>query len=495
MLSTILLSRFTLAPGDPLGPQSGDDVSSGFRINMSQPVPHPMFLLFLLSLVAAVQQPLDGVEKLRVAIIGAGAGGSSAAYYLNTYANASTEVVVFDKNDYVGGRSTTVYIYGNESLPIELGASVFVSINTILTLAVEEFGFETQLFGGDGDTGVWDGASLVTRLSGSISGTFDLVWRYGLAPLRLVLLVNRFAKAFHEYFYYLAFPFANLTEVVDASGFSLATSQSASTYFSKQNIALLFVHDVAQAFSRVNYASNLDQIHGVGGLVSCATTGAVQVVGGNWQIFAEFLNRSNADVRLQTPVTNLTRVDNQWQVSFTAANGTNSSELFDRVVVAAPIHQTGLGLDYKPVEYVKLYVTLIAANDTLDSTHFGLDEVPASVLTTTGHDPEFFSASINTFVEDTGDYVYKIFSLYEVSDDQITELFGDATVSWVHRKQWYSYPRLVPTTDFGLFDLGNGLYYLNAIESFISTMETSALAGANVAALISEGRNQTELVL
>ncbi|KAG7149750.1 hypothetical protein HYQ46_001329 [Verticillium longisporum] len=34
--------------------------------------------------------------------------------------------------------------------------------------------------------------------------------------------------------------------------------------------------------------------------------------------------------------------------------------------------------------------------------------------------------------------------------------------------------------------LGNGLYYTSGIESFISTMETSALMGKNVARLIAD---------
>lgn len=49
---------------------------------------------------------------------------------------------------------------------------------------------------------------------------------------------------------------------------------------------------------------------------------------------------------------------------------------------------------------------------------------------------------------------------------------------------WHSYPYEYPRVTFEGPELAPGFYYTSGIESFISTMETSALMGMNVAQLI-----------
>jgi len=82
----------------------------------------------------------DAPRVKQVAIIGAGAGGSSAAYHLAQYAaeaNIPTNITVFERNDYVGGRTTTVNPWDDKSMAVELGGSIFVSINHIMVKAME----------------------------------------------------------------------------------------------------------------------------------------------------------------------------------------------------------------------------------------------------------------------------------------------------------------------------------------------------------------------
>jgi prenylcysteine oxidase/farnesylcysteine lyase len=59
-----------------------------------------------------------------ILIVGAGAGGASTAYHLARAAgNMGTEVniEIFERSNYVGGRSTTVNILDNPEYPEELG--------------------------------------------------------------------------------------------------------------------------------------------------------------------------------------------------------------------------------------------------------------------------------------------------------------------------------------------------------------------------------------
>lgn len=82
--------------------------------------------------------------------------------------------------------------------------------------------------------------------------------------------------------------------------------------------------------------------------------------------------------------------------------------------------------------------------------------------------------------------------------DTISRL-GKSDITWFHEKEWQSYPYELPRVTFERIRLdygggggekaasvrgGQGVWYTSGIESFISTMETSALMGKNVAALI-----------
>ncbi|GMF04506.1 unnamed protein product [[Candida] boidinii] len=142
--------------------------------------------------------------KTKVAIIGAGAGGSSAAYYLQKYTNSTIfDITIFEKNSYIGGRSTTIDFpidskYDDlniEKKKIELGASIFTEANEILTKAVSTFGL--SMSGGDDDDpdstsgssfAVWNGKKIVytfTQSSWSIWTAIKLLFRFGISIIKV----------------------------------------------------------------------------------------------------------------------------------------------------------------------------------------------------------------------------------------------------------------------------------------------------------------------
>ena len=127
----------------------------------------------------------------RIAIIGAGAGGSSAAFWVakaRERYGIDIEVDLYERNGYVGGReyllshwaggdthrshttdqhfltgSMVVHPYDNMQLrPVELGASIFVEVNRNMWRAVDEFDLERTAYK-DASTvmGVWDGSQFV----------------------------------------------------------------------------------------------------------------------------------------------------------------------------------------------------------------------------------------------------------------------------------------------------------------------------------------------
>ncbi|KAJ4384627.1 hypothetical protein N0V86_000227 [Didymella sp. IMI 355093] len=462
----------------------------------------------------------------RVAIIGAGAGGSSAAYHLAQYAASSStpaNITVFERNSYIGGRTTTVDAWSDPTVPIELGGSIFVSVNHILVNATRDFNLSVASQEDSlatrlelPDLGIWDGTQfvLVTKEEDGWWDKAKLLWRYGLAPLK----TNRLMKSVVGRFLNI------LGETLEAQGLLDITGVTGEQYLKANGIGDAFAREVIQASTRVNYASNLAYIHGLETMVCMATSGAMQIDGGNWRIFASMLESSPSIATYLN--THISRVSKQKDGTYhLSINDTTST--FDEVILAAPLQFTNLTIDPAPehtpdaIPYVKLHVTLFASPFKLDPAAFKLapgEAVPQYVLTTLppsedprdGHpgSPDFYSVSMHyTSLNRRAspprqEYVYKVFSVKPIDAKILTHLLGhsvseaeaegetlNGAVSWVHRKIWYSYPREYPRVTFEEIKLDGedgALWYTSGIESFISTMETSALSGKNVARLIAD---------
>ncbi|KAF1928960.1 prenylcysteine oxidase 1 [Didymella exigua CBS 183.55] len=472
----------------------------------------------------------------RVAIIGAGAGGSSAAYHLAQYAASSstpTNITVFERDSYVGGRTTTVDAWSDPTVPIELGGSIFVSVNHILVNATRDFNLSVASQEDSlatrlelPDLGIWDGTQfvLVTREEDGWWDKARLLWRYGLAPLKTNRLMKSAVGRFLGMYEEPVFPWKNLSETLEAQGLLEITGVTGEQYLKANGIGDAFAREVIQASTRVNYASNLAYIHGLETMVCMATNGAMQIDGGNWRIFASMLKSSPAiTTHLNTHVSQVSKQDDG--TYHLSVNGTTS--IFDEVILAAPLQFANLTINPAPkhtpdvIPYVKLRVTLFASPFQLDPSAFNLassEAVPQYVLTTLppsedprdGHpgSPDFYSVSmhytsLNRHASPPRqEFIYKIFSVEPITARILTRLLGhpvsetdakglnvDGPVSWVHRKVWHSYPREYPRVTFEETKLDGedgALWYTSGIESFVSTMETSALSGKNVARLIAD---------
>ncbi|KAK9451661.1 Prenylcysteine lyase-domain-containing protein [Limtongia smithiae] len=467
-------------------------------------------------------------SKPSVAIIGAGAGGASAAYYLQRYSGQAFNITVYEKNSYVGGRSTTINIHDDPRWPVELGASIFVKDNLNLMAAAKEFGLnvagtelgqlkseETQQI--ETSFGIWDGKSLVFSLNteSSWKTAAKLFYRYGVSIIRARRLASKAVKMFMAFYSDTLFPFGDLTETAIATGLANITAMTTKNYLASERISELYANELIQSATRVNYAQNIDRLQALEGLVVLSAEHGYNIEGGNWRIFDSMLKKSEAVVLLDTTVTKVGKCPEEsgkkWMIARSASDG-DVVEYFDQVIIAAPYHQTGLGSlsseisEPAEVPYMKLYVTLVASTKRLGGKYFGLDEstdVPTMILTTLpakgeSHMPPIFnSISIVKYIPERKEYVYKIFSPTRMTPAFLQLVFKrGAELSWVHEKIWYPYPRLDPVTKFSSFKLSDdGLWYLNGIEQFISTMETSSLAGANVAALIVGQSNKTVIAV
>ncbi|KAI8290596.1 Farnesylcysteine lyase [Colletotrichum sp. SAR11_240] len=481
----------------------------------------------------------------QVAIIGAGAGGSAAAYYLQQYAEADgieVNITVFEKTNHVGGRTLTVEAYDNPLEQVELGASIFIEANQILYNASRRFGLPLKEpeSGSDGFLGIWDGEQFVYTQDDSSWQWWNLAklfWKYGLAPYKAQKLVQSTVDTFLQLYEAPHFPFRSLTQRAFELDLLKATSVTGKEFLANNDIGELFSDHIIQAATRVNYASNLKYIHGLETMVSMAPEGAKQVIGGNWQIFDTMLQKTNATVNRNTTVTSMEvktgPTSSKYFISAKDSHADAGVEAdqypvaFDNVVIATPWQYSDISVaedlfqrKIDEIPYVKLHVTLFASPFRLSPEYFGMEpgsKAPDTVLTTLNPADEAKAGaegagkagfySISTLRTATNpetlkdEFIYKIFSPKQVTAEFLSQLLGvkvpetivskDKTeavdpISWYHPHVFHSYPIEYPRVTFQDPILRDGLYYLSGMESFISCMETSALMGMNVAKLIAE---------
>lgn len=506
----------------------------------------------------------------KVAIIGAGPSGSSAAYYLRRAqdrlaftASASHEridITIYERNKRIGGRAAVVYPHDDETYePVELGASIYADVNYNLRRAVKEFGLDTGAQNGEsGEMGVWDGQQFLFIGDASswwTSAKFFL--RYGYSALTAQNLVAKqlslFSHLYNPSFLHkpsnTRFPWSTVEQLAEAVNVSSLAAMTGLDYFKDHRVSDLFIEEMIEAATRVNYAQDTDQIHGFGALVSLAATGATGVKDGNYRIFEEFVQRSGATLLtgIEGEVTGIVRFDRiqrpssikeqgdqgpQWYIGTKSGEG----ETYDAVIIATPWHNADITLlntesRVKAKPFVHLHVTLLTTTTSgPDPRYFGLgiqDSVPKTILTSdesirravreknnrtqtcdgvdcqadakrgaSKKQPKMDFFSLNylrplrpresklTADDSAKEYVVKIFSHEVMTDDLLDRLFGLSTITWVKRHEWDSYPLLTPTTRFPHIQVDDNLYYPNAMESLVSTMETSTVSARNAVGLL-----------
>ena len=331
--------------------------------------------------------------------------------------------------------------------------------------------------------------------------------------------VNKFLLMYGPPF----FPFASIAKTLHAIGLKAASSPSES-FLEENKIYAPFSTDIIQASTRVNYAQNLNQIHGLEAMVCMAAEGAMSVRGGNWQIFDRMLKSNNNNILLNTNVNHISLAEDEESYaveSFSVSESVVGSSTaiktatFDTVVIASPLQFSNITINPtpsiylpSPIPYVKLHVTLFTSPQFFEPESFNLPPgsmLPTVVLTTLPNDtsdpPPFFSISTLRKVTNPNtdpprrEYLYKVFSPGPLHPPSLAHLLKPSTeaamsppleITWQYHKVWHSYPYLPPRDAFDdpQLDRAGKLWYTSGIEPFISTMETSSLMGMNVARLI-----------
>ncbi|KAK4051274.1 hypothetical protein OIO90_004755 [Microbotryomycetes sp. JL221] len=422
--------------------------------------------------------PWSELRAPRIAIIGAGAGGTSAAYFLSLLNQTQnnfdlkTKVTLFEKQTYVGGRSFPIKPWLDDPIhynhndddddePVECGASIFVEANKNINKAVRLFNLTLKQHSNEqGVMAIWNGQQFVFQESNSRGwGYWDIakmLWRYGRAPLRIKNLVTKTVKDFTSVYsseFASKGPFDSIQDFAESINLLEPCSMVANDYFDKYTTSSsqLFVNEIVGAATAVNYAQSVHNIHAVGALVSMAANGASAVKGGNRRVFENFLSKSQAHVKLGETVKSITKLDAAQgkRPQFVVKTSGNGGGTFDAVIFAAPFHQTGIELvGFKQSvqnriphqEYIQLHVTFVITNATTPlPEYFGLKQgttVPKTIFTTYDtqtsrqqNKPEFNSLNyLQTLSDQTKEkffnnvtgtlHVVKMFSMHPIMNNE-----------------------------------------------------------------------------
>uniref|UniRef100_A0A667GSV7 Prenylcysteine oxidase 1 n=1 Tax=Lynx canadensis TaxID=61383 RepID=A0A667GSV7_LYNCA len=400
----------------------------------------------------------------KIAIIGAGIGGTSA--------------------EEVGGRLATMTVRGQE---YEAGGSVIHPLN----LHMKRFVCPTvQGFGGL--MGVYNGETLSLRMHMWVEDILDKFMR-----------IYRYQS--HDY------AFSSVEKLLHSLGgdeFLGMLNRTLLETLQKAGFSEKFLNEIVAPVMRVNYGQSMN-INGFVGAVSmsCADSGLWAVEGGNKLVCSGLLRASKSNLITGSVMyieekTRTKRTGNptkMYEVVYQIGSETRS-DFYDIVLVATPLNRkmsniTFLNFD-PPIEefhqyYQHIVTTLIKGqlNSTLFSSR-ALDKFDLSTILTTDNSDLFINSIgiVSSVTENDNPqpsteraHVWKIFSQEILTKEQILKLF--LSYDYAVKQPWLAYPRYKPPEKCPSIILHDRLYYLNGIECAASAMEMSAIAAHNAALL------------
>ncbi|KAJ3104141.1 hypothetical protein HDU97_009492 [Phlyctochytrium planicorne] len=460
----------------------------------------------------------------RIAIIGGGAAGTSASYFLSKIelGGLKPHVTVFEATDRIGGRAKLfqVPVEGeDEKVNVEIGASIFVTVNKNLYDFSQSHNLSFAQPDADDEppsptnappVGIWDGTKFVYTASTVPWRTVvGALWRYGVvSTTRSRSLALKAGDDFGKN-YPLGekgeLGFSTVEALLKALELDELVKVSAEAFLRSKGIGELYMREFIEAATRVNYGQNLN-LNALAALVClvAAFVPAEAVENGNQRIFEEMVKVSGADVLLGTPAVRIGKIDGVKGGSgfgkYWVTDLDGVERWFDAVIVAVPGNSAIERIEFvdikKPraIPFVHLHVTIVTG--TLDPGFFGLQSneiLPSTILTcrpslSSSIQPPFNSVAVKKVLKD-GSTVTKIFNSGDkpLSEVFLRKMYKD--IKRVDRFEWDSYPVLNPMDEMPEFILdgdesGGGIYHINAFEAAVSTMESETVSALNIIQLL-----------
>lgn len=452
-----------------------------------------IILLFLPVQLPGLSTSNTDEELPRIAVIGAGIGGTSSAYYLRQLFGHQANIDIYEAKE-VGGRLATVYMAGQD---IEAGGSIIHPRNNYMVNLTELLGLEKRIIDDD-DFGIYDGDQFQFQSSDySLITKIKALWRYGRDIYRLSSWVNdnlmtKFSRIYtHQMNGYAFTTVKDLLLSMDPLIANL-TTRSIQEVLQEDGFSERFIKELVTVAVRNNYGQATD-IHALVGAVSLAgaQNGLWAVKGGNKLVAKGLLEKSHAKL-IQAKVTKIILLKEsnsiQYELEYElndAKDGDDStqSSIYDIVIVAVPLNKNIFNLQFEDFSsalhsFIQPYQRTVATflKGQVNASFFKSmrEDLPNSILI---NKEPYFINSMENMVQD----VWKVFSRDILSESEKELLFKKVDQTLIY--DWQAYPKYSSRQSLPSFVLYDQLYYVNAIESAASAMEMSVIGGRNAALL------------
>ncbi|KPP65183.1 prenylcysteine oxidase 1-like [Scleropages formosus] len=477
----------------------------------------PVKTLLFLALCLSGRRGLASAPELKeqpkkIAVIGAGIGGTATAYYLRQEFGPEVKIDVFEAGT-VGGRLATEKIGSDE---YEMGGSIIHPLNLHMKHFVDLLGL-SACKDVPGKMAVFDSEELIFEESDWFIVNFlRMLWRYGFNFLRMHMWVESLLDKFMRIYQYqqYGYSFSSVERLFHAMGgddFVVLANKTLGEAMLEAGFSQNFLNDIVIPVTRFNYGQSV-RINGFVGVISLSAmdSGLWAVNNGNKRVCSGLLYHSRAEL-IPAQVTSITfklrpiksgETVSLYEVSYTGESGSAHS-MYDIVIVATPLHQelskiafSGFSppiVSHFPGHYKQIVTTLV--HGVLNTSFLGVTNDPSgfwvsNIFTKENKDISFYSLSSVDPVHIPDNYVrppasakkvWKLFSSQQLSEAQLGQIF----LSWdaVRERKWLAYPIYMPPHQRPPFLLHDRLYYLNPIEWAASSMEMSALSARNVVLL------------
>ncbi|GMG40664.1 unnamed protein product [Ambrosiozyma monospora] len=452
-----------------------------------------------------INNDIDNDNRHQIAIIGAGVSGSSAAHHLKEYGGENVAITVFEKEDHVGGRSTTIDVDG---YPVELGGAIFVDSNSVLKKGLQDYNLslnaKEQPRNG---MGVWngDGFDFIGFKGNKIIDMIKFFLHCGAGVWKMDKARKQVVDEFLHGYYNedINFPFddASYGNFIPYHMNRYSTSILQSTGASPEYFS--FVKGVLRAI----YGQNVEQVQSWNTILALTARGANTVKGGFHQLFKKWIDTADADLKLSTCVKSICKLADTGKYEVTYQSDSDHAaefkKVFDYVIIASPLRQSGIAFHNVTVdeslyetEYVPLWMTVVKSKLKLSESPFFNDPETPQTVVVNNENAGFNNIVKIHYNETTAEYIYRLESAQPLKQQFLEQVFGE--VLFKYEKHWLAYPYLKTIKGESIklqLDKDAGLWNLNSFERFTSTLETSALVGASVAGLITSngGFNVTRI--
>lgn len=480
--------------------------------------PHTLKALLVLSLWHSGRRSLASAPELgdqpkKIAVVGAGIGGTATAYYLRQEFGPGVKIDVFESGS-VGGRLGTVKMGDHE---YEVGGSIIHPLNLHMKHFVDKLGIPPKK-DVPSKMAIFNGKELTFEESDwFIINFLRFLWRYGFNLLRMQMWVESVLDKFMRIYQYqqYGYSFSSVERLVHAMGgdsFLTLMNQTLEETMISEGFTQVFINDFVEPITRVNYGQSV-RINGFVGAVSLAGAdpGLWAVDGGNKRVCSGLLYISKSEL-ISAKVTSIAvkvrpsktgPPASFYEVNYLGEDGAAHS-LYDIVIIATPLHQGKSDITFSgfsppipshyPGRFHQTVATLV--HGLLNVSYLGTTEAAADfrvsdVLTTASENSIINSLSSLNPVHIPSGYkpspashhkVWKVFSPEPLTQEQLKNMF----LSWdsVSETSWLAYPTYSPPQrKTPPFILDKRMYYLNAVEWAASAMEMSAISARNLALL------------